>query len=169
LYWPTGYWPTGYWFGGFWPAAGGSGPTYDTYYYRIRTTDGQGNYSPYSIEYKVAAIAPPAAPSLTLIGGTPPGLGDFASGSLYAPGLPYLSWAAVAGATSYDVYRGSSSDSLTLLESGIEEEFYVDETADYGTEYWYAVAGANACGAGSQSAAQSITPTPYASAGAGYL
>jgi len=60
-----------------------------------------------------------------------------------------LSWTAVSGASSYSVYRGTTSGSLstkTRLASDIAVTSYTDSTAVAGTTYYYQVAAINADG-----------------------
>ena len=53
-----------------------------------------------------------------------------------------LSWSAPGGADTYNVYRGTSSGvdgSGSPLDTSIDQTSYTDETAEEGTEYFYAV------------------------------
>jgi hypothetical protein len=62
-----------------------------------------------------------------------------------------LQWTAVSGATSYKVYRGTSSGAETLLASGVLTNSYLDVApADFAT-YYYKVAATNISGTGAQS------------------
>ena len=57
-------------------------------------------------------------------------------------GAVQLGWDAVDGADTYNVYRGTSSGvdgSGSPLDTGIDQTSYADETAESGTEYFYAV------------------------------
>lgn len=79
------------------------------------------------------------------------------AGNAYAS----LSWPAVAGATSYSVYRGTSpgGESGTAIATGITGTGYVDSGLTNGTTYYYVV---KAVGTGGMSAASpeaSGTPT----------
>jgi hypothetical protein len=98
-----------------------------------------------------------------------------ASGTPPAPGTPTytntstnsltVNWTTSAGATSYNVYRSTSS-------SGTYSQIGTTSTTSFGdtgltpnTTYWYKVAGTNASGTGPQSASSSVTtltavPTP---------
>ncbi len=62
-----------------------------------------------------------------------------------------LNWTATTGATSYSVYRGTVSGSLTLLSSGVGSAAYLDTTVTNGTTYFYTVTASN----GSESAQSS--------------
>ncbi|MGO9231837.1 MAG: glycoside hydrolase family 44 protein, partial [Bryobacteraceae bacterium] len=77
-----------------------------------------------------------------------------------------LSWTASAGATSYNVYRGTtaSGESTTALATGIAATSYTDATASNGTTYYYKVAAVNAGGTSPLSAEVSATPEPSAPA-----
>lgn len=59
-----------------------------------------------------------------------------ASGS---PGSVGLNWTSQAAATSYKVYRGTTSGSLTLLNGSVSSNAYMDTTVANGTTYYYAV------------------------------
>lgn len=50
-----------------------------------------------------------------------------------------LNWTATAGATSYKVYRGTTSGSLTLLNGSVASNAFLDTTVSNGTTYFYAV------------------------------
>lgn len=70
--------------------------------------------------------------------GAPAGLTATAS-----PGQVGLNWTATSGATSYKVYRGTTSGSLTLLSSGVGSNAYLDSTVTNGTTYYYSVVANN--------------------------
>jgi fibronectin type 3 domain-containing protein len=73
-------------------------------------------------------LSAPAAPS---------GLSATPSG-----GAAQLSWQAADGADAYRVYRSTSSGvdtSSSALETGVDQTSYTDESAENGTEYFYAV------------------------------
>jgi len=94
----------------------------------------------------VTAASAPAAPSgLTA---TP---GD-ASGS--------LSWTASNGATSYNVYRSTTSggEGATPIASGITSTIYTDNGLTNGTTYYYKVAAVNTVGTSGLSLEASATP-----------
>ncbi len=62
--------------------------------------------------------------------------------TLQQEGAVQLGWDAVDGADTYRVYRDTSSCvdvSSSALDAGIEQSSYTDETAEKGTEYFYAV------------------------------
>jgi fibronectin type 3 domain-containing protein len=92
---------------------------------------------------KPGATAPPAPTGLSA---TP------------SDGRVALSWNAVAGATSYDVYRGTSSGGETLLQSGVAGTTFADTAVTDGTTYYYTVSAVNAAGEGPHSTEVSATP-----------
>lgn len=71
-----------------------------------------------------------------------------------------LSWSAGSGASSYNVYRGTSSggESSTPLVTGVSGTTYTDTTVTNGTKYYYKVASVNTAGTSSQSNEASATP-----------
>lgn len=81
-------------------------------------------------------------------------------GAASTPGQVILTWTAVSGATTYNVYRGTVSGTTTLLQSGVAAATYTDTTPANGTTYYYAVSSDN----GSESAKSSEVATqPIAS------
>ncbi len=69
-----------------------------------------------------------------------------------------LTWTGSAGATSYNVYRGTSSGGETLLQSGLTATSYTDTSAANGTTYFYTVAAVNSVGTSARSSEVSATP-----------
>ena len=61
-------------------------------------------------------------------------------------GQATLSWNAVPGAASYNVYRGTSAGAETLLQSGITTTSFTDTSAVSGTTYFYNVTAVSAAG-----------------------
>ena len=114
-----------------------------TYYYWVKATNvgGTSGFSAGDSGYR--AVAAPSAPT-----------GVSAADGLSASEIS-VSWTAVSGATSYSVYRGTSSasSSSSLLSSGIAATAYSDTTAVAGTTYYYWVKAVNAGGASAFSAA----------------
>lgn len=73
-----------------------------------------------------------------------------------------LSWSAVSGASSYSVYRGTTTGSLSTksrLASDITVTSYTDSTAVAGTTYYYQVAAINADGGSGGSNEVQATPS----------
>jgi Fibronectin type III domain len=77
-----------------------------------------------------------------------------------------LTWTASTGATSYNVYRGTTSggESATAIATGIASPSYSDTGLTNGTAYFYKVAAVNSAGTGVQSSEASATPEPAAPA-----
>lgn len=71
-----------------------------------------------------------------------------------------LNWAAAPGATSYNVYRGSTSggQSATPIATGITGTSYTNTGLTNGTAYYYKVAAINASGTSAPSSEASATP-----------
>lgn len=71
-----------------------------------------------------------------------------------------LSWSPSSGATSYNVYRGTTSggEGVTPISTGITGTSYSDTTVANGTTYYYTVAAVNASGTSIQSNETSATP-----------
>jgi fibronectin type 3 domain-containing protein len=70
-----------------------------------------------------------------------------------------LTWTAVTGASSYNVYRGTSAggEGATPLATGVTGASYIDNQATAGTKYYYQVSAVNLGGEGPRSSEQSAT------------
>src|SRR5262249_9790578 len=70
-----------------------------------------------------------------------------------------LSWSAVIGATSYNVYRGTSpgGEGATPYQTGLTGTTFTDGNATGGTTYYYQVSALNLGGEGPRSSEQSAT------------
>lgn len=92
---------------------------------------------------------PPSAPA------APTGLSATAGNASVS-----LSWTASSGASSYNVYRGTSAggESGTALATGITGTSYTDSSAANGTTYYYKVAAVNSSGTSALSNEASATP-----------
>jgi len=115
------------------------------YYYRIAAFNAGGN-SPEGNQASATPVAPPAVPTnLT---------------ATSANGSVTLTWTASAGATSYNVYRGTSSfgQSASPIASGVPSTTYVDSAVTAGTTYYYRVAAFNAGGNSAEGNQASATP-----------
>jgi hypothetical protein len=95
-------------------------------------------------------VIPPESPSEPE---TPTGLSAVAG-----DGRVTLSWNMASGATSYSVYRGTTSGSTSLLESGVTALTFVDTAVTNGTTYFYAVSAVNEAGESPRSQEVSATP-----------
>jgi fibronectin type 3 domain-containing protein len=117
-----------------------TGLTENTLYYFVvnaKNTIGLGS-SRQSAEG--SKITPTSAPSLLT--------------SSAIPGSVTLNWQPVAGATSYKVYRGTTSGSYTLIASSVVTNSYQDSTVSNGSTYYYVVKASN----GSDSANSNESP-----------
>jgi fibronectin type 3 domain-containing protein len=96
--------------------------------------------------FSTTPVAPPPAPA---------GLAATAG-----VGQVGLSWTAVVGATSYNVYRGTSpgGEGATALAAGLTATSFLDLTATPGTTYYYQVSAVNLGGEGPRSSERSATP-----------
>jgi fibronectin type 3 domain-containing protein len=123
-----------------------------TYYYKVAAVNAGGT-SGQSGEASAKPVSPPPAPT----------------GLKATPGtaLVNLSWTASTGATSYNVYRGTSAggEGSTALATGITGTTYADSGLASGTTYYYKVAAVNAGGASGQSNEASATTAPPAPTG----
>jgi subtilase family serine protease len=68
-----------------------------------------------------------------------------------------LSWSSVSGATSYNVYSGTSVSSLSLLASGVTADSYTASGLSPSTPYYFALAAKNSAGTSPQSSTSSTT------------
>jgi hypothetical protein len=73
-----------------------------------------------------------------------------------------LSWAAVVGASSYNILRGTSSggDGNIPIQTGVVGTSYADTGAVNGVTYYYQIVAVNGAGASPASAEVIATPTP---------
>ena len=71
-----------------------------------------------------------------------------------------LSWSASTGATSYNVYRGTTAggESATAIATGITSTSYTNTGLTNGTAYYYKVAAVNSGGTSAMSGEASATP-----------
>jgi len=78
-----------------------------------------------------------------------------------------LNWTGSAGATSYNVYRGTSAggESATPIATGITGATYTNSGLTNGTTYYYKVAAVNGSGTSGQSNEASATPTSVTNTG----
>jgi fibronectin type 3 domain-containing protein len=116
------------------------------YYYKVAAVNAGGTSA---LSTEVSATPEPAAPA------APTGLTATAGNASVA-----LNWTASGGATSYNVYRGTTAggESTTPLATGITTTTYTDSTAVNGTTYYYKVAAVNAGGTSALSTEVSATP-----------
>jgi rhamnogalacturonan endolyase len=113
-----------------------------TYYYQVAAVNAAG----VSTNATVSVMAPPSAPaSLSAVPGD---------------SQVTLSWSAVANATGYFLYRGtSSSNENVVVVSSYTGTSYTNTGLANGTTYYYVVAGTNSVGLGPNSPEASATPS----------
>jgi cellulose 1,4-beta-cellobiosidase len=118
------------------------------YYYVVSASNSAGN-SPNSSEVSATPIGaqPPAAPT----------------GLMATKGNKQvvLNWNAVSGATSYNVYRGTSpgAEGSTPIATGVTSTSYTNTRLTNGKTYYYQVAAVNSAGTGPRSNEASATPS----------
>jgi fibronectin type 3 domain-containing protein len=78
-------------------------------------------------------------------------------------GLATLSWNAVAGATGYNLKRGSASGSNPPTVASPGSNLFTDAGLNGGTTYFYRVSATNSCGESANSAEVPVTPTAASS------
>lgn len=117
-----------------------------TYYYAVSADNAAGEgpaSAPTAGATPSAPLSPPAAPA---------GLSAVAGNAQVG-----LSWTAVAGATSYNVYRSTSAAAQGAKIGSSATNRFDDTSAVNGTTYHYQVTAVNAAGEGAPSAAASVT------------
>lgn len=115
------------------------------YYYRVRSYNASGD-SAYSNTANATTTAVPPVPA---------GLSATAGNARVD-----LSWAAAAGAGSYNVKRSTTSGGpYTTIATGVTGTTYADTTVSNGTTYYYVVSAVNACAESANSSQVSATPT----------
>lgn len=133
-----------------------------TYYYRVAAVNAAGD-SPPSAQ---TAGATPSAP--ITVPAAPAGLS-----ATDGVAQVTLSWTAVPGAASYQVYRSTTPGLQGSLLGTSTAANYADITALDGTSYHYRVTASNGAGEGPASAAVSLTPattwTTVKMGGGGYV
>ncbi len=113
-----------------------------TYFYTISAANSSGESANFSPDQSVTPTGVPQ---------TPTALSAVNNGSSIA-----LSWTGSYGATSYSVYRGTSSGSEALFTNGLTSASYTDSSVTSGTIYYYEV---TATGTGGESAQSSEAST----------
>lgn len=100
-----------------------------TYYFRVVAKNGTGTGASINSTNEISATTAVGAPT-----------GVVATAST---GQVALSWSAVGGATSYNVYRGITSGSYSSLTTGVTGTTFTDSTAVNGTTYFYVIRSTN--------------------------
>ena len=116
-----------------------------TYYYEVAAVGNSGIVSYNSTEAS-------ATPQASSVPPAPTGLSAAAGNAQVA-----LTWTASSGATSYDIYRGTTSGGETLVDSGITGTSFTDTGLTNGTTYYYEVTAVNSSES-SKSSEVSATP-----------
>ena len=116
-----------------------------TYFYKVTAVNGGGE-SPRSNEVSGTPTAPPTVPT---------GLTATAGNATIT-----LNWAAVTGATSYRVYRGTAANAqaATPVATDLTAPSFVNSGLTNGTAYFFKVTAVNAGGESGRSAEVSSTP-----------
>ena len=127
-----------------------------TYYYKVTAVNDIGESEPSNIvSGQVKTVTPkPAAPVVSI-------------GHSAASGKPQLTWSAVTGAASYNVYRATAENGSYSLLGSVTVTNYTNTGAKEGVTYYYKVTAVNDSGEGEYSnivsgQAKSVTPKPSA-------
>jgi len=120
-----------------------------TYYYKLKSVNGFGT-SAYSNETSVTPTSGVTIPS------APTSLAATAGNAQIA-----LTWTASSGATSYNVYRGTTAggESATAIATGITTASYTNTGLTNGTAYYYKVKAVNSAGSSGYSNEANATPS----------
>ncbi|MFN3299948.1 MAG: hypothetical protein ACK41Z_07120, partial [Sediminibacterium sp.] len=115
----------------------------DRYYYRIKAKDINGNLSDTSnLAIGRANTQPIIATNLT---------------AFSSPSLVKLEWNHIDSSTStFNIYRGISSNTKTLIGSNIRSTYFIDSTGNKGVSYYYAIKTLDSVGAASEFSADII-------------
>jgi fibronectin type 3 domain-containing protein len=109
--------------------------------------------------FNIAGLSNFAAISATTVAAAPTGLAATAG-----PGQVTLTWTGSTGATSYNIYRATTSggEGSTPIASGVSSTSFTDGAVTNGTLYYYEVTGVDAGGESGPSNESSATPyTPH--------
>jgi hypothetical protein len=131
-----------------------------TYYYTVTAINPNINHVP-ALPFESAASSEAfATPSNSPVPAAPAGLTASAAAFNTTTGLVTLNWNASSGATSYSVFRSTSSNGEggAPLGSNIVGTLFTDNSAVFGTAYFYKVAAVNGSGPSSLSGEASATP-----------
>ena len=124
-----------------------------TYYYEVTASGAAGEGAASSQSLGVTPAVPVSVPGL------PAGLNATAGDAQVT-----LGWTAVAGASSYNVYRSTSPDSPGAKVGSSATTQFTDTSVANGSTYFYAVTASNAAGEGTRATlAAGVTPAPASS------
>ena len=115
-----------------------------TYYYVVTASNSAGQGPP-----SIQSAATPAMP--TVVPAAPASV-NAVDGASHVT----VSWAAVSGATSYNVYRSTTQGARGTLVGSTSSTNLSDSTVVGGTTYYFVVTASNAAGEGAASAAASV-------------
>jgi len=124
-----------------------------TYYYKVAAVNVAG-VSPMSNETSATPkVVPPPTPANPV---AQAGFGNIS-----------ITWNASQGATSYTIYRGTTSggEGTTAYATGITSASYTDSNVTAGTTYYYKIAAVNT--AGTSAASSEVFATPLSATGQG--
>jgi hypothetical protein len=124
-----------------------------TYYYKVAAVNTGGTSGLSNEASALPKVVPPNAPT------SPTAQAGFGSVS--------LSWGASQGATSYNVYRGTTSggEGSTAYATGISGTSYTDTNVSAGTTYYYTIVAVDS--AGDSVASTEVSATPLSATGQG--
>ncbi len=117
------------------------------YYYEVTAVD-SGGESARSAEASATPQVPTSAPL------PPTGL----TATTPSNGAVLLAWQPPPGASTYNIYRGTASNTEVLVQSGLSGPSYFDSGLTDGETYYYEVTGVNHLGEGTQSSEISAVP-----------
>jgi len=118
-----------------------------TYFYKVAAVNGSGT----SAQSSEVSVTPSSG-----IPATPTGLTASPGNAQVA-----LSWSASSGASSYNIYRSTTSngEGTTAIQTGVTTTTFTNTGLTNGTTYFYKVAAVNASGTSAQSTEASATPS----------
>jgi len=128
----------------------------------LRFVEDTGGYDLHYMTFALqsAGSVPPAPNGLTAVAG------QWSMSANTAPGQVVLTWSAASGATSYSLYRSTTSGAETLYMPRIYSTHYTDVGLTNGVTYYYKVVAVNAFGTSALSGEVNGKPlapvsTPY--------
>ena len=116
------------------------------YYYKVTAVDNGGESAP-----SAESSATPQAPTAIAL---PPTNVSATAGD----GTVALTWRAAAGASAYNVYRGTASGGEVLLQSNVSGPAFTDTGLTDGMTYYYEITSVNQLGESPLSSEVSTTP-----------
>jgi hypothetical protein len=137
----------------------------------ITVTQGDRIYFVVNKRVNSTADNPTWDPVITFYGNAAPPAAPGNVGALAGDGSVTVSWGAVTGADSYNVYRSTSPGGPygSAIATGVTATQYTDTNVSNGTTYYYVVKAVNAAGEGAASAEVSAQPQSSGGSGIQYL